>query len=88
MVIYPVECGIFPQGLAPNCVTVLLQVGSQFVQQYYTVLHTSPRYLHRFYTDASAMTHSDGTFSVSAHNQKVSAVLACCACWGHWGDFS
>ncbi|BDA44794.1 probable ras GTPase-activating protein-binding protein 2 at N-terminal half [Coccomyxa sp. Obi] len=37
-------------------------VGSQFVQQYYTVLHSSPRYLHRFYTDLSSMTHSDGGY--------------------------
>jgi hypothetical protein len=39
-----------------------LQVGSQFVQQYYTVLHSSPRYLHRFYTDLSSMTHCDGGY--------------------------
>ncbi|KAK9908269.1 hypothetical protein WJX75_005216 [Coccomyxa subellipsoidea] len=37
-------------------------VGSQFVQQYYTVLHSSPRYLHRFYTDLSSMTHCDGGY--------------------------
>ena len=35
------------------------QVGSQFVQQFYTVLHSSPKYLHRFYTNASTMTHAD-----------------------------
>ncbi len=46
-------------------------MGSQFVQQYYTVLHTSPKYLHRFYTDASAMTHTDGSETFTASNQKV-----------------
>ena len=50
----------------------MLQVGSQFVQQYYTVLHTSPRYLHRFYTDASSMTHTAGSATFTASNQKVS----------------
>ena len=30
------------------------------MQQFYTVLHSSPRYLHRFYTDASTFTHYDG----------------------------
>lgn len=31
---------------------------SQFVQQFYTVMHTAPKQLHRFYSDAS-------TFSVA-----------------------
>lgn len=31
-------------------------VGNSFVNQYYTVLHSSPKYLHRFYTDASSLT--------------------------------
>ncbi len=35
------------------------QVGSQFVQQFYTVLHSSPKYLHRFYTEESTLTHAD-----------------------------
>lgn len=54
-----------------------MQVGSQFVQQYYTVLHSSPRYLHRFYTDLSTMTHSDGGYDgkpgrvFTVQNQKV-----------------
>lgn len=34
-------------------------VGNQFVSQYYTVLHSSPKRLHRFYADASTMTHVD-----------------------------
>jgi hypothetical protein len=56
---------------------MLLQVGSQFVQQYYTVLHSSPRYLHRFYTDLSTMTHADGGYDgkpgygFTVQNQKV-----------------
>lgn len=39
--------------------SALLQVGNQFVSQFYTVLHSSPRYLHRFYTDESTVTHAD-----------------------------
>jgi len=31
-------------------------VGNSFVNQYYTVLHSSPKFLHRFYTDASSLT--------------------------------
>lgn len=34
-------------------------VGNQFVSQYYTVLHSSPKHLHRFYADNSTMTHVD-----------------------------
>lgn len=33
--------------------TFLPQVTSQFVQQFYTVLHQSPKQLHRFYADSS-----------------------------------
>ncbi|KAK9811534.1 hypothetical protein WJX72_005492 [[Myrmecia] bisecta] len=36
-------------------------VGNQFINQYYTVLHSSPKYLHRFYTDASTLTHADAS---------------------------
>ena len=35
------------------------QVGNQFVSQYYTVLHTSPKHLHRFYADHSTLIHAD-----------------------------
>ena len=31
-------------------------IGNSFVAQYYTVLHTSPNFLHRFYNDASSLT--------------------------------
>ncbi|KAK9810944.1 hypothetical protein WJX73_010835 [Symbiochloris irregularis] len=34
-------------------------VGNQFVNQFYTVMKSSPRYLHRFYTDESTFTHVD-----------------------------
>eukprot|EP00887_Chlorella_sp_A99_P006761 scaffold3.g6761.t1 len=34
-------------------------VGSQFVQQYFTVLHANPKHLHRFYSDNSCLTHAD-----------------------------
>ncbi|KAH7619628.1 hypothetical protein Ndes2526B_g06609 [Nannochloris sp. 'desiccata'] len=34
-------------------------VGNQFVSQYYTVLHSSPKHLHRFYSDRSTMTYAD-----------------------------
>lgn len=36
-----------------------LQVSNQFVSQFYTVLHTSPRNLHRFYSEASTLTLAD-----------------------------
>ena len=50
------------------------QVGSQFVHQYYTVLHSTPRYLHRFYTDISTMSHNDpeGGPSFTVQSQKAS----------------
>lgn len=53
---------------------VLPQVGSQFVQQYYTVLHSTPRYLHRFYTDISTMSHNDaeGSQTFTVQSQKAS----------------
>jgi hypothetical protein len=35
------------------------QVGNQFVSQYYTVLHSSPKHLHRFYADHSTLTYAD-----------------------------
>lgn len=34
-------------------------VGNQFVSQYYTVLHSSPKHLYRFYSENSSMTHVD-----------------------------
>lgn len=34
-------------------------IGLQFVEQYYSILHSKPRVLHRFYTDASTLTHGD-----------------------------
>ncbi|KFM27709.1 Putative G3BP-like protein [Auxenochlorella protothecoides] len=42
-------------GFAPHPApgTFLPQVTSQFVQQFYTVLHQSPKQLHRFYADSS-----------------------------------
>ena len=36
-----------------------LQVGQQFVEQYYTVLRKQPHLLHRFYTDHSTVTYSE-----------------------------
>ena len=57
---------------------LLPQVGSQFVQQYYTVLSNTPRYLHRFYTDISTMSHNDvetGVFFTVA-SQKVFSLSA------------
>lgn len=34
-------------------------MSNQFVSQFYTVLHTSPRHLHRFYSEASTLTLAD-----------------------------
>lgn len=56
---------------------VLLQVGNQFVDQYYNVMKSSPRYLHRFYTDESTFTYVDpgvdgqGGQAFTVNNQKV-----------------
>ena len=55
------------------------QVGSQFVNQYYTVMKSSPKYLHRFYNDNSTFTFVDpgvaGTapYNFTAKSQKVAA---------------
>ena len=55
-----------------------MQVGNQFVNQFYTVMKSSPRYLHRFYTDESTFTHVDPGLGGQAGqaftvcNQKVS----------------
>ena len=52
-------------------------MGNQFVSQYYTVQHSSPKHLHRFYSDASTVTYGDirpdGFFSRNATGQKVRA---------------
>jgi hypothetical protein len=37
----------------------MLQVGNQFVSQYYNVLHASPKNLYRFYSDTSTITYAD-----------------------------
>lgn len=37
----------------------LSQVGNQFISQFYTVMHSSPKHLHRFYSDRSTLTHVD-----------------------------
>ena len=48
------------------------------MQQFYSVLHSSPRYLYRFYTDESTVTHADcgidgdSPTSVTVTSQKVS----------------
>ena len=49
---------------------VAWQVGSQFVAQYYSVLHKSPHYLHRFYTDQSTMTYSTGNKDAQQFNSQ------------------
>lgn len=55
----------------------LPQVGNQFVSQYYTVQHASPKHLHRFYSDASTLTYGDvrpeGCVTRNATGQKVSS---------------
>jgi Nuclear transport factor 2 (NTF2) domain len=50
-----------------------MQVGNQFVTQYYTVLHKQPHFLHRFYTDDSTMTYSEAgsTEALVFNSQKV-----------------
>lgn len=44
---------------APPISLLSLQVGNKFVTQYYTVLHSSPKHLHRFYSDSSTLTYAD-----------------------------
>ncbi|PSC67396.1 G3BP isoform X1 [Micractinium conductrix] len=50
-------------------------VGNQFVSQYYTVQHASPKHLHRFYSETSTLTWGDmrpeGFYSRSATGQKT-----------------
>ena len=46
------------------------------MNQFYTVMKSSPRYLHRFYTDESTFTHVDPDvvpdgMAFTVHNQKV-----------------
>jgi hypothetical protein len=58
-----------------------MQVSNQFVSQFYTVLHTSPRNLHRFYSEASTLTladtRPDGQHIVkTVTGQKVGLLLA------------
>ncbi|CAK0784553.1 hypothetical protein CVIRNUC_007757 [Coccomyxa viridis] len=60
--------------VAPQYSTTAHAVGSQFVQQYYTVLSNTPRYLHRFYTDISTMSHNDaeaGLFFTVASQKAI-----------------
>lgn len=49
------------------------QVGKAFIQQYYTVLHSRPKYLHRFYTNNSSLTigEQDGPPSTTVTGQSV-----------------
>ena len=49
------------------------QVGKAFIQQYYTVLHSRPKYLHRFYTNNSSLTigEQDGPPSTTVTGQAV-----------------
>ncbi len=53
----------------PGCT----QVGKAFIQQYYTVLHSRPKYLHRFYTNNSSLTigEQDGPPSTTVTGQAV-----------------
>jgi Nuclear transport factor 2 (NTF2) domain len=64
-----------------------VQVGNQFVTQYYTVLHKQPHFLHRFYTDDSTMTYSEpgSTEALVFNSQKVgsSSVAHAQACRSH-----
>lgn len=66
---------------SPSTHHFLTQVGSQFVSQFYTVLHSSPNYLYRFYTDESTVTHADGgsetepPSSVTVATQRVCPFL-------------
>ena len=50
-----------------------LQVGKAFIQQFYTVLHSRPKYLHRFYTNNSSLTigEQDGPPSTTVTGQQV-----------------
>ena len=63
-----------------------VQVGTQFVNQYYTVMKSTPKYLHRFYTDVSTFTfHDPGhgsnpSYSFTAKSQKVSLLRRGSAC--------
>lgn len=63
------------------------QVGSQFVNQYYTVMKSSPKYLHRFYNDNSTFTFVDpgqtgspAPYTFTARSQKARTLLRGSAC--------
>lgn len=59
----------------PPPVVSAAQVGNQFVSQYYTVQHASPKHLHRFYSEASTLTYGEvrpeGFLAKQATGQKV-----------------
>ncbi len=65
------DCGRkhMPNSHSPGCA----QVGKAFIQQYYTVLHSRPKYLHRFYTNNSSLTigEQDGPPSTTVTGQAV-----------------
>ena len=46
-------------------------VGNQFVSQYYTVLHSSPKHLHRFYASNSTLTYVDMIIENGCVTQKL-----------------
>jgi hypothetical protein len=46
-------------------------VGNQFVSQYYTVLHSSPKHLHRFYASNSTLTYVDMMVENGCVTQKL-----------------
>lgn len=49
-----------------------LQVGSYFVQQYYSVLQQQPEFVHQFYAESSTMLRVDGESTETA-----SAIFVC-----------
>jgi hypothetical protein len=70
----------------PSLPFTSLQVGNQFVSQYYTVLHSSPKHLHRFYSDRSTLTYADVIPEGDSITQNLKTAtgqkvrMLCCTC--------
>ena len=54
---------------------MMVKVGNSFVSQYYPVLHHNPKYLYRFYTNASVMTHADENSNGNGSSSGEEAML-------------
>lgn len=72
-------CPVFPRRSAIRLPAPAPQVTSQFVQQFYTVLHNAPKQLHRFYSDQSTFSvgnaSGDGAVHTAVGQQGIHAAV-------------